>query len=119
MQYISQQAALEALGDEPEIWDEEDPAEVQAWNEWTDYSMAIRAITPLPFELRPISLEELFSTEGKSVILSAPDQLGLTKKAVICNGLKNRGTHQWLDLNGPRYELGVFLHRNVTGGAPL
>lgn len=114
MQYISQQDALEALGDEPEIWDEEDPAEVQAWNDWNDYNMAIRAITPLPFELRPMSLEELFSAEGKSVILLAPDQPGLNKKAVICNGLKTRGTYQWLDLNGQRYDLGLFLNRHVT-----
>lgn len=111
MQYISQQDALEALGDEPEIWDEEDPAEVQAWN---DYNMAIRAITPLPFELRPMSLEELFSVEGKSVILSAPDQPGLNKKAVVYNGLKTRGTYQWLDLNGQRYDPGLFLNRHVT-----
>lgn len=61
MQYISQQDELEALGDEPEIWDERDPAEVQAWNDWNDYNMAIRAITPLPFELRPLCPEELFS----------------------------------------------------------
>lgn len=61
MQYISQQDALEALGDEPEIWDEEDPAEVQAWRDWDDYTRTIGAITPLPFELRPLCPEELFS----------------------------------------------------------
>lgn len=48
------------------------------------------------------------------MILSVPDQLGLNKKAVICNGLKTRGTRQWLDLNGQRYDLGLFLDRHVT-----
>lgn len=114
MRYISQQDALEALGDEPEIWDERDPAEVQAWNDWNDYSTAIRAITPLPFKLRPMSPKELFSAEGKSVILSAPDQPELNKRAVVCNGLKTKGIHQWLDLNGQRYDLGLFLNRHIT-----
>ena len=114
MQYINQQDALKALGDEPEIWDEEDPAEVQVWRDWDDYTRTIGAITPLPFELRPLCPEELFSAEGKSVILSAPDQPGLNKKAVICNGLKTRGTYQWLDLNGQRYDPGLFLNRHVT-----
>lgn len=34
------------------------------------------------------ALEELFNAKGKSVILSAPNQLGLDKKAVVCSGLK-------------------------------
>lgn len=114
MQYISQQDALEALGDEPEIWDERDPAEVQAWRDWDDHNQAISTVTPLPFELRPLCPEELFGIEGKSVILSAPDQPGLNKRAVICNGLKTRGTYQWLDLNGQRYDPGLFLNRHVT-----
>lgn len=114
MRYINQQDALKALGDEPEIWDERDQAEVQAWCDWDDYTRAISAITPLPFELRPLSLEELFGAEGKSVILSAPDQPGLNKRVVTCNGLKTRGTYQWLDLNGQRYDLGLFLNRHIT-----
>lgn len=114
MQYISRKDALEALGDEPEVWDERDPAKVQAWCDWDEYTRAIGAVTPLPFELWPISPEELFSVEGKSVILSAPNQPGLNKRAIVCNGLKTRGTHQWLDLNGQRYDLGLFLNRNIT-----
>jgi hypothetical protein len=35
-----------------------------------------------------MSLEELFNEKRKSVILSAPDQLGLDKKAVVCSGSK-------------------------------
>jgi hypothetical protein len=61
-----------------------------------------------------MSLEEPFNAKGKSVILSAPDQLGLNKRVVTCNGLKTRGIHQWLDLNGQRYDLGLFLDRHVT-----
>jgi hypothetical protein len=64
-----------------------------------------------------MSLKELFNAEGKSVILSAPDQPGLNKRVVTCNGLKTRGTYQWLDLNGQRYDLGLFLKRHVTAWA--
>lgn len=63
-------------------------------------------------------MKELFNAKGKSVILSAPDQLGLDKKAVVCSGLKKtRGIHQWLDINGQRYDLGLFLKRHVTAWA--
>ena len=54
-------------------------------------------------------MKELFGAEGKSVILSASDQPGLNKKAVVCNGLKTRGIHQWLDLNEQRYGLGDYI----------
>lgn len=117
MRYINQQDALKALGDEPAVWDEEDLVEIQAWRDWDDHNQAISAVTPLPFELRPLCPEELFRTKGKSVILSAPDQPGLNKRVVTCNGLKTRGTYQWLDLNGQRYDLGLFLNRHVTAWA--
>ena len=64
-----------------------------------------------------MGLEELFGAKGKSVILLAPDQPGLNEKAVVYNGLKNRRIHQWLDLNGQRYDLGLFLNRHVTAWA--
>ena len=114
IQYISPEDALKALGDEPAVWDEEDLVEIQTWRDWDDHNQAISTVTPLPFELRPLCPEELFNAKGKSVILSAPDQPGLDKRAVTCNGLKTRGTHQWLDLNGQRYDLGLFLNRHVT-----
>lgn len=114
MQYISREDALKALGDEPAVRDEEDLVEIQTWRDWDDHNQAISTVTPLPFELRPLCPEKLFNAKGKSVILSAPDQPGLDKRAVTCNGLKTRGTHQWLDLNGQRYDLGLFLNRHVT-----
>lgn len=117
MQYINREDALKALGDEPAVWDEEDLVEIQAWRDWDDHNQAISAVTPLPFELRPLCPEELFRTEGKSVILSAPDQPGLNKRVVTCNGLKTRRTYQWLDLNGQHYDPGLFLNRHVTAWA--
>lgn len=49
------------------------------------------------------------------MILSAPDRPGLNKRAVTCNGLKTRGTYQWLDLNGQRYDPGLFFEPTRYG----
>lgn len=43
-EYIEREAAIQALGDEPEIWCERDPAEIQERNDWYYYRDIIEAI---------------------------------------------------------------------------
>ena len=50
MGYISKESALAALGLEPEVWCENDPAEVQERNDWHYYRDAIEAVPELDIE---------------------------------------------------------------------
>lgn len=50
MGYIAKEQALAALGLEPEVWCENDPAEVQERNDWYYYRDAIEAVPELDVE---------------------------------------------------------------------
>ena len=43
-EYIEREAAIQALGDEPEIWCERDPVEIQEQNDWNYYKHCIEAV---------------------------------------------------------------------------
>ena len=43
-EYIEREAAIQALGDEPEIWCERDPIEIQEQNDWNYYKHCIEAV---------------------------------------------------------------------------
>lgn len=43
-EYIERDAAIQALGDEPEIWYEHDPVEIQEQNDWDYYKHCIEAV---------------------------------------------------------------------------
>ena len=43
-EYIEREAAIQALGDEPETWYEHDPVEIQEQNDWDYYKHCIEAI---------------------------------------------------------------------------
>ena len=43
-EYIEREATLAALGDEPEVWCENDPSEIQERNDWHYYRDTIEAV---------------------------------------------------------------------------
>lgn len=43
-EYIEREAAIQALGDEPEMWYERDPVEIQEQNDWNYYKHCIEAV---------------------------------------------------------------------------
>ena len=43
-EYIEREAAIQALGDEPETWSEHDPVEIQEQNDWNYYKHCIEAV---------------------------------------------------------------------------
>lgn len=43
-EYIEREAAIQALGDEPEVWYEHDPVEIQEQNDWGYYKHCIEAV---------------------------------------------------------------------------
>lgn len=43
-EYIEREAAIAALGDEPEVWCERDPVEIQERNDWNYYKHCIEAV---------------------------------------------------------------------------
>ena len=47
MGYITKEQALAALGLEPEVWCENDPAEIQERNDWYYYRDALEAVPEL------------------------------------------------------------------------
>ena len=44
MSYIEREAAIQALGDEPEVWYERDTVEIQEQNDWDYYKRCIEAV---------------------------------------------------------------------------
>ena len=43
-EYIEREAAIQSLGDEPEMWYERDPVEIQEQNDWNYYKHCIEAV---------------------------------------------------------------------------
>lgn len=43
-EYIEREAAIRSLGDEPEVWCEHDPVEIQEWNDWNYYKHCIESV---------------------------------------------------------------------------
>ena len=55
---ISRQAAIDALGEEPLVWHEDDAGEVAERNQWRRDVAAIKAVPSAQIEVRPIDYQD-------------------------------------------------------------
>lgn len=82
---IRRRDALEALGEEPMVWCEDDPAQVQEHNGWEHMIDAINAIPCMPFQLHELTETEVCGLHGDNVIVSA--RLLRSWTSVLCRAL--------------------------------
>lgn len=101
--------ALEALGEEPMVWCEDDPAQVQEHNDWEHMIDAINALPCMSFQLHELTETEVCGLHGDNVIVSAPTIDGLDKRVVPC-----LGSHK--DIDGKKY---IVLTARSTARACL
>lgn len=107
--------ALEALGEEPMVWYDDDPAQVQERNDWEHMIDAINAVKPLPFQLHELTEVELCGLHGDSVIVSAPGIMELDKRAVPCLGShKDVDGKKYVVLDGEEYDQSLFVDGTIT-----
>ena len=107
--------ALESLGEEPMVWCEDDPAQVQEHNDWEYMIDAINAIPCMPFQLHELTEVELCGLHGDSVIVSAPSIEELDKRVVPCLGShKDVDGKKYVVLDGEEYSQSLFVDGTIT-----
>lgn len=70
MDYIKREDALQALGEEPMVWDDNDLDSVNERNTWQFYVNAIQAIIPEPFLIDPVTVDDFIKAKGQVFILT-------------------------------------------------
>lgn len=107
--------ALEALGEEPIVWCEDDPAQVQEHNDWEHMIDAINAIPCMSFQLHELTETEVCGLHGDNVIVSAPTIDGLDKRVVPCLGShKDIDGKKYIVLDGEEYSQSLFVDGTIT-----
>ena len=107
--------ALEALGEEPMVWCEDDPAQVQEHSDWEHMIDAINAIPCLSFQLHELTEVEICGLHGDCVIVSSPTIEELDKRAVPCLGShKDVGGKKYVVLDGEEYDQSLFVDGTIT-----
>lgn len=106
---------LEALGDEPMVWCEDDPAQVQEHNDWKHIIDAINAIPCMPFQLYELTEANLCGLHGDNVIVSAPTIEELDKRVVPCFGShRDIDGKKYVVLDGEEYSQSLFVDGTIT-----
>ena len=107
--------ALEELGEEPMVWCEEDPAQVQKHNDWEHMIDAINAIPCISFQLHELTETEVCGLHGDNVIVSAPTIEELDKRVVPCLGShKDIDGNRYIVLDGKEYNQSLFVDGTIT-----
>ena len=107
--------ALVALGGEPMVWCEDDPAQVQEHNDWEHMIDAINAIPCMPFQLHELTETEACGLHGDNVIVSAPTIEELDKRVVSCLGShKDIDGKKYVVLDGEEYSQSLFVDGAIT-----
>nr|DAG42711.1 MAG TPA: hypothetical protein [Caudoviricetes sp.] len=107
--------ALEALGEEPMVWYDDDPIQVQERNDWEHMIDAINAIPCIPFQLHELTEAEICGLHGDNVIVSAPSIEELDKRAVPCLGShKDVDGKKYVVLDGEEYSQSLFVDGTIT-----
>lgn len=107
--------ALEALGEEPMVWDDYNPTQVQERNDWQYAVDSINAVRPLPFQLHELTETEICAMHGDCVIVSAPTIEGLDKRCVPCLGShKDIDGKKYVVLDGEEYAQSLFVDGTIT-----
>lgn len=112
---IRRKDALEALGEEPMVWYDDDPVQVQERNDWEHMIDAINAIPCIPFQLHELTEAEICGLHGDNVIVSAPTIEGLDKRVVPCLGShKDIDGKKYVVLDGEEYDQSLFVDGTIT-----
>jgi len=107
--------ALEALGEEPMVWCEDDPVQVQERNDWQYAVDSINAVRPLPFQLHELTETEICAMHGDCVIVSALTIEDLDKRCVPCLGShKDIDGKRYIVLDGEEYGQSLFVDGTIT-----
>ena len=107
--------ALEALGEEPMVWYDDDPVQVQERNDWEHMIDAINAIPCIPFQLHKLTEAEICGLHGDNVIVSAPTIEELNKRVVPCLGShKDIDGKKYVVLDGEEYSQSLFVDGTIT-----
>lgn len=106
---------LEALGEEPMVWCEDDPAQVQEHNDWKYIIDAINAIPCMPFQLHELTEANLCGLHGENVIVSAPSIEELDRRIVPCLGShRDIDGKKYIVLDGEEYSQSLFVDGTIT-----
>ena len=112
---IRRKDALEALGEEPMVWCDDNPTQVQERNDWQCAVDSINAVRPLPFQLHELTETEVCAMHGDCVIVSAPTIEGLDKRIVPCLGShKDIDGERYVVLDGEEYAQSLFVDGTIT-----
>lgn len=112
---IRRKDALEALGEEPMVWCEDDPSQVQEHNGWEHMIDAINAISCMPFQLHELTETEVCGLHGDNVIVSVPTIDDLDKRVVPCLGShKDIDGKKYIVLDGEEYSQSLFVDGTIT-----
>lgn len=107
--------ALEALGEEPMVWYDDAPEQVQERNDWEHIIDAINAIPCMPFQLHELTEVEICAMHGDCVIVSAPTIKDLDKRVVPCLGShKDVDGKKYVVLDGEEYSQSLFVDGTIT-----
>ena len=107
--------ALEALGEEPMVWWDDAPEQVQERNDWKHMIDAINAIPCMPFQLHELTEVEICAMHGDCVIVSAPTIKDLDKRVVPCLGShKDVDGKKYVVLDGEEYSQSLFVCGTIT-----
>lgn len=113
MDYIKREDALQALGEEPTVWDDDDLGALNERNTWQFYVNAIQAIIPEPFLIDPVTVDDFIKAKGQVFILVREAE---KSKAVVveCEGItpdgviRARSFNETLNLNRRDFEDGTI-----------
>ena len=112
---IRHKDALEALGEEPMVWYDDDLVQVQERNDWEHMIDAINAIPCIPFQLHELTEAEICGLHGDNVIVSAPTIEELNKRVVPCLGShKDIDGKKYVVLDGEEYSQSLFVDGTIT-----
>lgn len=112
---IRRKDALEALGEEPMVWYDDDLVQVQERNDWEHMIDAINAIPCIPFQLHELTEAEICGLHGDNVIVSAPTIEELNKRVVPCLGShKDIDGKKYVVLDGEEYSQSLFVDGTIT-----
>ena len=112
---IRHKDALEALGEEPMVWYDDDPVQVQERNDWEHMIDAINAIPCIPFQLHELTEAEICGLHGDNVIVSAKTIEELNKRVVPCLGShKDIDGKKYVVLDGEEYSQSLFVDGTIT-----
>ena len=101
---------LAALGEEPEVWEDDAPEQIQEHWDWERMNDAISAVLPLPFGVHELTEVEICTLHGDNVIVSAPTIPDLDKRVVLCLGShKDPDGHKYIVLDGEEYSQSLFI----------